>query len=269
MCFAPGKGEGRPKAFPAGSVGSVLILKREPPAKVVFLDKHGGKPPMQLYYVSLELTNPRDQPIWLLTRDSGEEPLKENGKFVDRDNGKPQMFGGARYDGKKGGGKGEAVQVSYLGCFRAFYLAPKTTVRFDRYEITCWEDIQHFEVWEVSSLLVNGRTALDKWLPYPTRNEGDVVIPAKTDWDNLDFDRKTSQSRKDYPNERIEFVKAEVIKKWLLPIAKLDAKGAAQPKTPLEELQGTWHVVSAEADGKPLAKEELEKLAEKLVIEKD
>jgi hypothetical protein len=164
VCFAPGK-EGRPKAFPAGGVGSVLILKREPPVKVVFLDKHGGKPPMQFYFVTLELTNPRDQPVWLLTRYWGDKPLKESGKFGDSGGGKPQMFVGARYDGKTGGGKGEAVQVTYVGAFHTFYLAPKTTVRFERYEIECWEDIKHFEFWEVSSLLVNGRTALHKWLP--------------------------------------------------------------------------------------------------------
>ncbi len=261
-------GDERPKAFPVGAAVSVIILKREAPAKVTFLDKRGGKPPMRFYHVTLELTNPRDQPVWLLTRDSGEEPLKESGKFTDKDGGKPQMFGGAHYDGKKGG-KGEAVQVSYIGCFRAFYLAPKTTVRFDRYEISCWEDIKHFEVWEVSSLLVNGRTALEKWLPYPTRNEGDIVIPAMTDWGNLDFDRKTSQSRKDYPNERIEFVQAEVIKKWLLPIVEETPNAAKPPKTPLEELQGAWHVGSGEFQGKPLTKEQLEEDFEKLIIKQD
>lgn len=267
VCFAPGKEE-RPKAFPAGGVGSVLILKREPPVKVVFLDKRGGKPPMQFYFVTLELTNPRDRPIWLVTRYSGDEPLTGSGKFLEQQDGKPQMLAGAGYDGKKGGGNGEAVEVRYVGNFRAFYLAPKTTVRFDRYEISCCEDIKHFEVWEVSSLLVNGRTALDKWLPYRTQSGGDVVIPAKTDWDNLDFDRQTSRSRTDYPDERIEFVKAEVIRKWLLPIAKLGVK-AEKPKTPLDELQGTWHPVSAEAGGKPLTKEQLEEFHEKLVIDKD
>jgi RNA polymerase sigma factor (sigma-70 family) len=219
------KGEERPKAFPTEKApASVLIFKREPPARVVFLDKQPGKPPMRTYSVSLELTNTREQPVWLLTRYSGEQRLTETGKFTASDT-TPRMFDG---DGYKGGkeGKGEAVQVTYIGAFRAFYLAPKTTIRFDRYGITCWEDIEHFEVWEVSSLQVNGRTALDKWLPYRTRSEGDIVIPANADLDNLDWDRKTSRSRTDYPNEPIEFVRAEVIKKWLIPIDKLDGKSA-------------------------------------------
>ena len=39
-------------------------------------------------------------------------------------------------------------------------------------------------------------------------------IPANTDWGNLDWDAKTLKSRVDYPNEKINSVEAEVVKKW-------------------------------------------------------
>lgn len=264
------KGEARPKAFPAEQApASVLVFKREWPAKVTFLDTEGGKPPMRFNYVTLDLINVRDRPVWLVTRDWGDEPLTGSGKFAEQQDGTPQVFSGQGYNGKTGGGTGEAVLVRYTDNFRAVYLAPKATVRFERYTIKSWKDVEWFEVWEASALRVNGRTPLDQWLPYRTRNEGDAVIPAHTDWDNLGWDRKTSQPRKDYPNERIEFVQADVIKKWLVPIAKRDVTDKTSAKTPLEELQGTWHPVAGEFKGEPMTRQELEASRDKLVIEKD
>jgi RNA polymerase sigma factor (sigma-70 family) len=231
ICFAS-PGEVRPKAFPAEkALTSVLVFQRVLPAKVTSLDKRGGKPPMQFHDVTLELTNTRDRPVWLVTRYWGDRPLTGSGKFLEQSDGKPRMFSGDGFNGKRGG-KGEAIRVAYVGNFRAFLLAPKATVRFDRYTIESWNDVEQFEVWEVSALRVNGRTALEKWLPYPTRTEGDVVIPAQTPPSELDWDPKTSQSRKDYPNERIEFVQADVIKKWLVPIAKRNAKDNKPANTP-------------------------------------
>ena len=64
-------------------------------------------------------------------------------------------------------------------------------------------------------------------------------------------------------------MQADVIKKWLVPIAKLDAKDKKPAKTPLEELQGTWHPVAGEFKGKSLTIQELEQSHDKLVIEKD
>ncbi len=260
----PLRGEERPKSF-SKDPGRTLVLRREPPAKATYLDQREGKPPMRTVYVSLELTNPRNEPVWLLTRYRGDEPLAESGKFYATE-GIPQAFLGDSYRGTKNGGMGEAVRVSLIGGFHAFYLAPEATVRFDRYPIECWKEVDQIEVWEVSAARVNGRTALDEWLPYQTKSDGNVRVPASAPATNLDWDARTAKSRTDYPKGRIEFVRAEPIRKWLLPIKK---PIALAPKTPLEELQGTWDPVSFELGGERKTGEKLKTALGPLEITND
>ncbi len=262
----PLRGEERPKSF-SKDPGRTLVLRREPPAKATYLDQREGKPPMRTVYVSLELINPRNEPVWLLTRYRGDESLAESGKFYATE-GTPQAFLGDSYRGTKDGGMGEAVRVSLIGGFHAFYLAPEATVRFDRYPIECWKEVDQIEVWEVSAARVNGRTALDEWLPYRTKSDVNVRVPASAPATNLDWDSRTAKSRTDYPNERIEFVRAEPVRKWLLPIKKPGAKAPA-PKTPLEELQGTWDPIALEAPGARITGPNLNLFLRELVITND
>ncbi|VTR96105.1 sigma-70 family rna polymerase sigma factor : RNA polymerase sigma factor, sigma-70 family OS=Singulisphaera acidiphila (strain ATCC BAA-1392 / DSM 18658 / VKM B-2454 / MOB10) GN=Sinac_6419 PE=4 SV=1: Sigma70_r2: Sigma70_r4_2 [Gemmata massiliana] len=233
-------GKERPKSF-SKAMGRTLILKREPPAKATFLEQREGKPPMRTVFVSLELTNTRSEPVWLLIRYSGDKPLPESGKFLATEN-IPQAFVGDRYAIAKGSETSEVVRVSFIGGFQAFYLAPESTVRFDRYPIECWKDVDQIEVWEVPALRVNGNTVLEEWLPYRTKSDINVRVPADAPATNLDWDARTAKSRTDYPKERVEFVRAEPVRKWLLPIKKPE-------KTPLEALQGTWYPIALEFDG--------------------
>jgi hypothetical protein len=167
--------------------------------------------------VRLEVRNPEDHPVWLLTRYYGDEPLAEKGEFKS---GSDQPFGGQEYDGAAKGGKGKAVEVVFLGdrSFRAFYLPAGATVLFEDFGVECWSDIKEVEFWEASSLKVNGRTPLEKWLPYPTVSDAASVIPAGTDWQNLDWDADKLRSRTDYPKEAVKVVSAVVEKKWTVPI---------------------------------------------------
>jgi len=206
---------------------------REPPAladdapapvTAKFIRKRGGKPPMRFVDVKLEMRNSRDHPVWLLTRYSGDEPLPEKGDFQS---GSDQPFGGQEYDGAAKGGEGKAVEVHFLGkpSFRAFYLPAKATIAFENFEVESWSDVTRVEFWEASSLRVNGRTPLEKWLPYPTLSDGAVVVPSGTDWKNLDWDADKLRGRADYPKEAVKTVTAVVEKKWTVPITGIDKGG--------------------------------------------
>jgi hypothetical protein len=169
---------------------------------------------------TLELRNRHDRPIWLLTRYYGDKPLPREGPFR---RGPDQPFGGQGYDGSAKGGHGKAVEVHFLGDppFRAFRLPAKGAVTFEGYTVEAWSDIAAMEFWEVSSLLVNGRTPLEEWLPYPTACDGKALIPGGTDWTNLDWDPARLASRTDYPKEPVRTVTAVVRKKWTVPLAEL------------------------------------------------
>ena len=74
------------------------------------------------------------------------------------------------------------------------------------------------EVWEVEALSVNGKKPVEQWLPYNTMSEADVHIVARTDWDNLEWDPKTSNKRADLPKEKVQFVEGKVLAKWTVPM---------------------------------------------------
>ena len=107
--------------------------------------------------------------------------------------------------------------------FIAFQLAANATIEFSAYEIEAWNTIKVFEIWEVSSLKVNGKTPLEKWLPYNTLSDNKAMIPKRQDWNNLDFDYKRSRKRTDYRKEVVKKITASVIRRWTIPI---DVKSA-------------------------------------------
>jgi hypothetical protein len=194
--------------------------KPSAPAKVSLVWKRSGKPPLRYFHVKLELTNRYDRPIWLLTSCVAETPLNASGKFA------AGMFVGKRYDGWNKRGKAAAVEVEFIGHFRALFLPPKTTLTFDDFSLESGTDVESCEFWEVSSLQVNTRTSLDKWLPYKVLSDADTRIPAETDWKNLDWDSDRLGSRVDYPKESVKSVTATVIKKWTVPIEGAKKQGS-------------------------------------------
>jgi hypothetical protein len=187
------------------------------PVTLTFLRQRGGKPPMRFIDVKLEATNPRDHPIWLLmSAYADDKPLPEKGTFTSAED---QPFGGQEYDGAAKGGRGQAVEIHFRPSFRAFLLPAKATLTFERFTLESWSDVSEVAFWEASSLRVNDRTPLEKWLPYPTLSGEKVVIPAGTDWKNLDWDAAKLGSRTDYPKETVKTATAAVEKKWIVPIA--------------------------------------------------
>lgn len=191
----------RPFVPPTPGTGSLVraagdaVSQTEPevesaPVTARFIRKRGGKPPMRFFDAKLVMRNPRDHAVWLLTGYYADQPLADKGVFQSNFD---QPFGCDEYAGAAKGGKGKAVQIHFLGkpSFRAFYLPAQATVAFEDYPIESWSDVTGVEFWEASSVLVNGRTPLEKWLPYQTLNDENVVVPAKTAGKNLDWDAGT------------------------------------------------------------------------------
>src|SRR5262249_25075644 len=141
-----------------------------PSVSVKFLGKTGGKPPMRLYDLALEMTNPRDHPVWLLLPYYGDEVLPDKGAFQSNFD---QPFGGPEYAGAARGGGGKAVEVHFLGdpSFRAFRLPARAKVALARFTVETWSDITQTQFVEASSLRVNDRTPLEEWLPYTTLSD--------------------------------------------------------------------------------------------------
>jgi RNA polymerase sigma factor (sigma-70 family) len=188
-----------------------------PSVSVKFLGKRGGKPPAERYDLALEMTNPRDHPVWLLLPYYGDEVLPDKGVFKSNFD---QPFGGEDYDGGPNGGEGKAVEIHFLGdpSFRAFRLPAKAKVAFARFGVETWSHIARTQFAEASSLRVNDRTPLEEWLPYATLCDRTASIPAGTDWRNKDWDPAKLRSRTDYPKEVVKTVTAVIERKWFVLI---------------------------------------------------
>ena len=195
-------------------------VANEAPATITYRFTRELKPPLRAYGVNLVVENRHREPIWFLVRYWGNDPLPKKAEFESPSEPTPP-FGGEEYlhDGKR------VVLIRHYGDakFIAFQLPEAASIEFSAYVIEAWDRITEFEIWEVSELKVNGRTPLEKWLPYNTLSDNGAKIPRGQDWNNLDWDYKQNQKRTDYRKEVVKSVTASLIQRWTIPISVKDA----------------------------------------------
>ncbi|HEY7215920.1 MAG TPA: hypothetical protein VIC28_14940, partial [Thermoanaerobaculia bacterium] len=84
---------------------------------------------------------------------------------------------------------------------------------------------------ESRELKVNGKTPLEKWLPFGATNGEKVKVVGSTTvngaWKSLDWDGKSLGSRENYPKEKVEEVKAEGFRSWTVRLQKKAEKKAS------------------------------------------
>ena len=189
--------------------GGVAGESRRASIEAEFVTKAPGKPPERFYGLKLTLRNRGDHPRWFVLPGFGDDRLGDKTVRDTYVNGVP--FEAARYVGEGG----SVIVVSFHGrdSLRLILLPAHATVRFERYELAAWKDIAAFDAWEASSILVNGRTRLEDWLPYRVASDARLVIPEKAVSEYLDFDRKTYKRRTDYPAGPVRSIRLDVSEK--------------------------------------------------------
>jgi hypothetical protein len=164
---------------------------------------------MKFHSIRLTLVNQQDNPVWFVLPYWGDKALPEKGVFPNKD-WKDQAFGGRQFDGEGG----SAIEVRMYGGdgFKAFRLPAQARVELDGYTIDASKDIDEIVVMEARELKVNGKTPLERWLPYGTTSAEKVKVARQAltiEFKNLDWDQKKHEKRDDYPKEKVEEVKAE------------------------------------------------------------
>lgn len=181
-----------------------------PTVKATYLRRVEAKKPFpSTIHFRLELANPTDRLVWLATSFGADAKFPDAGRFkADVNEGFP--FSCVRLDGAPKGGMGTAHVVSFLGYerFTAFGLPPKSKVVIEEFEIA-GDDVRRFDVWEASALLVQGKTLLEKWLPFSPICDADTRIPRDAAWVDALEDPKTNDQRVDLPKEKPQFVALE------------------------------------------------------------
>jgi hypothetical protein len=188
------------------------------PARVSIVKSGPSKPPLTFYQFKVRVTNRHPDSRWFVLR--YRDPLESSGKFNCYKEEKhcfsaEQLWG----DEKKQGASVVVIHFLGLEAFTALRLSKDADITLENYVMNTAEAVSDFDVWEVDSLLINGKTPLQDWLPYPVMSDGVVHIGERPKSVVLDWDKTLKTYRQDYPKEKVEFIAANVTRKWLVPVS--------------------------------------------------
>ena len=219
------------KSLPCALACVVLFAtasRADPPAPVsaTFVSKRIGKPPSREIRASLVLANPTRSTLWYVLPDFCDDPPSMQGTVRMARGFGPEQIGAAGYNTGayhhlKPGNTGKAIVLTVSTndqSFRLLRLPPGGTVKFESYSFQMISEYRHaFRVWTADRITVNDKASLELWLPYRTLSDPQVFVQAGTDWDNLDFDTRTSATRTDYRKERITKLDLHITGSWKIP----------------------------------------------------
>jgi len=193
--------------------------------KIQFINQKGGKPPLKFNYTNLTIYNLHDSLRWYLFPYDLNDSLTGNGIFKANEPWENDYIIGKKFPENDTSFK--AVEIVFIGVdgFKAFCLPAKSKMQFNYYVFESWGDSIYSSVpcYEVKEMLVNGKTALNKWLPYNVVCSRNIRIKSNdaiNHWENLDWDSNTHSARTDYPNEPIKFIEAAGINKMVINFTK-------------------------------------------------
>ncbi len=181
------------------------------PVKVRFLRVDKGQAPLPpLVHLGVELESTATEPRWLLVSFSRELRLPKDGMFTaDPEGGLPFFVLEVKDENKN-----RAVMVGFLGepRFTAFYLPATAKVIFDDFEFPSVEDLAELDWLEAKTLLVNGKTPLEKWLPVPLQSTGGIKLAKEAVWTDALRDDKSGEPKMDLPKEGVTAVTADIVR---------------------------------------------------------
>lgn len=169
--------------------------------------------------LDLTLANNHDFSIWFVFAYRGDTLLRHDGNFSAEYDIRAIPFDSTEYNE----GKGSAIIVNHYGkdSFRAIQLPARGRFHFGGFVVDSSGPIRFLDVWEVRSLMVNGVSPLQKWLPYSVTSSDSVEISAgmlSREPRIVSWDRKTSSNFTSYPDELAKTIKADVIRRHLIQL---------------------------------------------------
>ncbi len=195
-----------------------LAAQESVPVKVRFLRVEKGQAPLPpMVHLAVELENAAAEPRWLLISFSREWRLPKDGKFsADPEGGLPFFVLEAKDDKNNG----RAAMIGFLGDprFTAFFLPAGAKVVFDDFEFPSVEDLSELDWLEAKTLLVNGKTGLDKWLPGPLQSTNGTKLGKDATWTDALRDEKSGEPKADVPKEKVTTVMAHVVRSGRLHV---------------------------------------------------
>ncbi len=182
--------------------------------KVTFLEFHKAEL-LQPATMSLrvEIVNPSAEPRWLVTQLLLRTALPESGRFAVGE-GKDFPLHCLKFTGAKG----HAMLVHFPGTpsFDALLLPGGVKIVFEKIRIDA-HDARELPMWQATSLLADGKTPLEKWLPLGVAST-QVTLTEKANVTHPLEDVKPD----DLPKAAVKFFEAKIERKWAVPVVGYD-----------------------------------------------
>ncbi len=170
----------------------------------------------------LKLSNQSDKPLWVLLPGSGDEPSAIRTRFGNTPGEPPTndsrvppsmlIFDDA-------GMTKVAIGVDFYG-FRAVRLPARSAIEIPEFNVTTHrettDDLHQIAFDGADELLVNGKTPLEKWLPFEVgvfkeeRLSSGVGNKAKME------SEKAAAGQKKYVSGTVEYIEAKAVRRWTI-----------------------------------------------------
>ena len=168
---------------------------------------------------SITITNNHDFPVWFVMASYANDLLPYDGRLISSEWPK-NIFEAMAFDE----GRGRVVIVTYYGTndFNAILLPAGGQMVYDGFMFSSGSEPPRFvDVWEVKRLLVNGKTPVQDWMPFSLESSKDAYISDRVysgRQTSLNFIHDSTPGAKPYPSEKVEYVKAEALRKYVVPL---------------------------------------------------
>src|SRR5205085_11544948 len=122
------------------------------------------------YQLKVRLMNHQSDARWFVLRYG--DPLESTGKFNCYKEEK-HCFSAEQLWEDESKQAPSVIVIHFLGpeSFTALRLPKDADITLGNYIMNTAEPVSDFDVWEVDSLLVNGKTSMEEWLPYPVMSD--------------------------------------------------------------------------------------------------
>jgi hypothetical protein len=171
----------------------------------------------------MKVSNQTDKPKWLLLPWWGDKRLAEKVMFRNEGFVFDEPCNMIAFDTKEGL---VAIGVSCGASFRALRLPARAVVEIPEYHIPSHmtTDFTQIVVVEADELLVNGKSRLEKWLPFEVGVFKEEMLPSGVGKKAKLEAEKAAASRKERPPEKVEYVEATGVHRWTLKFQNIGEK---------------------------------------------
>ena len=191
------------------------------PVQVKLLRMQRGKPPLQFYHCQVTIENRSNKPYWVVLPEDISITLLPNKRRAKhlRIPAPPDdetIFEGKGYKTIKG--RVVAVHAFVKPALNAYHIPAMGRIVFKKLPFEAWSKVKSVNVILARDILVNGKTPLDRWLPFPTLSPVKAIVLAERDWENLNWDKAKNRKRSDFPKEIIKFIELKNLYSYEVPL---------------------------------------------------